>query len=166
MCTTLGFFHLKNIAGFDDDILKRDLMEFHALPDNVKHHLKNHLHNPDNPNKYRGYIPFIDNDASHKEMLDMGCDYSTFSEDEKRYPLTEATPFPSEPEYAHIEENFKRHYDFRLRLGLQLLEYIALGLGKDRHFFSAWFEEQTLSTLRTIKYLPRSESTVRSDTLD
>ena len=36
MCTTLGFFHLKNIPGFDEDELKRDLREFHDLPDAAK----------------------------------------------------------------------------------------------------------------------------------
>ena len=63
---------------------------------------------------YRGYIPFIDNDASHKEMLDMGCDYATVTEEEKKMPLVEETPFPIEPEYAQIKENLLRHYDFRL----------------------------------------------------
>ena len=40
MCTTLGFFHLKNIEGFDEDALKRDLRELHDLPDDIKHTLK------------------------------------------------------------------------------------------------------------------------------
>ena len=156
MCTTLGFFHLKNIPGFDEDELKRDLREFHDLPAEVKHALKLKVHNPENCNTYRGFIPFIDNDPSHKEMLDMGCDYATLSEEEKQQPLTEDTPFPTQPEHAHIKQNFLRHYDFRLKLGLKLIEYLAIGLGKDRHFFKPWFEEQTLSTFRSIKYLPRA----------
>lgn len=40
MCTTLGFFHLKNIPGFDEEQLKRDMRQFHDLPDSVKHRLK------------------------------------------------------------------------------------------------------------------------------
>ena len=72
------------------------------------------MHNTENTNIYRGYIPFIDNDPSHKEMLDMGCDYDTVSEEEKRLPLVEETPMPTEPEYAHIKQNLLRHYDFRL----------------------------------------------------
>lgn len=40
MCENLGFFHLKNIPGFDEAELLRDLKEFHALPDSVKHKLK------------------------------------------------------------------------------------------------------------------------------
>ena len=59
-----------------------------------------------------------------------------------------------------------KHYDFRLQLGLRLIEYIAIGLGKERHFFKQWFEAMSLSTLRTIKYLPRSQSHVSQDALD
>ena len=40
MCENLGFFHLKNVPGFDEDALLSDLKEFHALPDNVKHKMK------------------------------------------------------------------------------------------------------------------------------
>lgn len=123
------------------------------------------MHNAENPNTYRGFIPFIDNDASHKEMLDMSCDYATISEEEKKQPLVEETPFPTEPEYAHIKANLLKHYNFRLQLSLKLIEYIAIGLGKDRHFFKAWFETESLSTFRTIKYLPRSQSTVSSDAI-
>lgn len=164
-CENLGFFHLKNVEGFDEAELLRDLKQFHDLPDSVKHSLKLKVHNPENSNTYRGFIPFIDNDPSHKEMLDMGCDYATLSEEEKKQPLTEETPFPKEPEYAHIKTNFEKHFQFRSKLAIKLIEYIALGLGKDRHFFKPWFEEQTLSTFRSIKYLPRSASLVRSDKL-
>ena len=41
-----------------------------------------------------------------------------------------------------------------------------MGLGKDRHFFREWFTGAPLSTFRTIRYLPRSQSTVRNDLLD
>ena len=40
MCENLGFFHLKNVPGFDENALLVDLKEFHALPDAVKHKLK------------------------------------------------------------------------------------------------------------------------------
>lgn len=95
----------------------------------------------------------------------MGCDYESLSPEERRQPLSEPTPFPEEAEFAHIKANFLKHYDFGHKLGLKIIEYLALGLGKDRDFFMPWFAEQSLSTLRSIKYLPRSESTVRSDAL-
>lgn len=164
MCTTLGFFQLKNVPGFDENELLSDIKEFHALPDDVKRTITLKHYNSENSNIYRGFIPFIDNDPSHKEMFDMGCDYSKLSEEEKKHsPLVEETPFPNDSQFAHIRKNYEKHYDFRLRLGLELLEYLAVGLGKDRHFFRDWFgDEGTMSTFRSIKYLPRSLSTVKA----
>lgn len=93
-CENLGFFHIRNIAGFNEDELLRDLKEFHNLPDEVKHTLKQKVHNADNANIYRGFVPFLPNADSHKELLDMGCDYDTLTAKEKTQPLTEETPFP------------------------------------------------------------------------
>lgn len=42
-----------------------------------------------------------------------------------------------------------------------------MGLGKDRDFFNQWFDNDQLSTFRSIYYLPRShESAAKSDKLD
>lgn len=38
-------------------------------------------------------------------------------------------------------------------------------MGKPRDFFDSWFAKDPMSTLRSIYYLPRSESTVKSDEL-
>jgi isopenicillin N synthase-like dioxygenase len=46
-----------------------------------------------------------------------------------------------------------------------LARYIAIGLGKDREFFDPWFVRDSLATYRSIFYLPRAESTVKSDQL-
>ena len=43
---------------------------------------------------------------------------------------------------------------------------IALGLGKDRDYFDRWFMKNSLSTFRTIHYLPRSVTGCKSDKLD
>lgn len=94
MCCNLGFFHLKNIPDFDEDALLSIMKEFHALPDSVKQDLKLSQYNPDNSNTYRGFIPFIDNDPSHKEMFDMGCNIAEFTPEERKMPLTGETPFP------------------------------------------------------------------------
>ena len=42
---------------------------------------------------------------------------------------------------------------------------MAIGLGKDRDYFKDWFERNSLSTFRTIHYLPRSETGVKTDQL-
>ena len=42
-----------------------------------------------------------------------------------------------------------------------------MGLGKDRDFFNEWFKKDSLSTLRSIYYLPRAhENAAKSDLLD
>ena len=67
----------------------------HAIPNKVKRTLYWKNHNPDNKNICRGIAPFCDNDASHKELFDMGLDYSKISAKLKKYPLYEETPFPT-----------------------------------------------------------------------
>ena len=114
---------------------------------------------------YHGLFPFIDNDTSHKEFFDMGSPYEDASEEEKKQYLVEETPLPKSKKYKHLAEKYRQHEIFVRTLGLKLAEYIAIGLGKDRHFFRDWFTGAPLSTFRTIKYLPRSQSTVKSDQL-
>ena len=48
---------------------------------------------------------------------------------------------------------------------MRLISYMALGLGKDKDFFKPWFENECLSTFRSIHYLPRGTSGARSDLL-
>ena len=51
--------------------------------------------NKENQNIYHGYFPFIENDKSHKEFLDMGRpNFEDISEWEKNgCPLYEANPW-------------------------------------------------------------------------
>ena len=49
---------------------------------------------------------------------------------------------------------------------MKLLEYIAIGLGKNRNHFKQWFEKDSLATFRTIRYLPRDMTGVKSNKLD
>jgi len=161
--TTVGFLHLKNVPGFDEDEHFAKVQEFHAIPESEKHHLKWHHHNRDNPNYYRGLAPFVNNDPSHKELFDMGGSIALVSEEEKQYPLVEETPFPLGQEYAHLKPHYEKMYNLFHGLGLQLIRYLALGLGKPRDFFDKWFEKDSLSTMRSIYYKPRSESSVKSD---
>ena len=46
------------------------------------------------------------------------------------------------------------------------MELIAIGLGLDRHFFTPWFAEDSLSTFRAIHGMPRSAELVDSSELD
>ena len=95
----------------------------------------------------------------------MGIDYDEVSESERETALMEETPFFKEPHLAQHKQKYNLHYQFRYKLGLKLLEMIAIGLGKDRHFFNSWFEKEPLAILRTIRYPPRKESHVKDDKL-
>ena len=83
MITTVGFLHLTNIDGFDEDRHLEAVKAFHAMPENIKQKLKWKNHNPENNNIYRGLAPFVDNDPSHKELYDMGQDQ------ENHFPLSD-----------------------------------------------------------------------------
>lgn len=54
-----------------------------------------HFWNKQNPNVYRGLAPFIDNDASHVEIYDMGYDFDKVSPEEQEYQIHEQTPWPT-----------------------------------------------------------------------
>lgn len=125
MIEGLGFLHLKNVQGFDEDELLKDTKEFHSMPDMVKKQLYRRQFDKKNDNYFFGLTPFLDNDPSHKEFFDMGTDYSKVSEGEKSQPLMEETPFPLEEEYVHLKEKYTKHFELRYNLGLKLLKLIA-----------------------------------------
>ena len=72
MLREVGFLHLKCVEGFDEDELLRDTKAFHSISQEIKKKAwPKHL-NSKNPNIFRGWFPFMDNDPSHKEFYDMG----------------------------------------------------------------------------------------------
>eukprot|EP00351_Strombidinopsis_sp_SopsisLIS2011_P005459 CAMPEP_0116888008 /NCGR_PEP_ID=MMETSP0463-20121206/22783_1 /TAXON_ID=181622 /ORGANISM="Strombidinopsis sp, Strain SopsisLIS2011" /LENGTH=163 /DNA_ID=CAMNT_0004551849 /DNA_START=359 /DNA_END=850 /DNA_ORIENTATION=+ len=48
---------------------------------------------------------------------------------------------------------------------MKLISYLAVGLGKEKDFFNKWFEKDSLSTFRSIHYLPRKSGVVDSSQL-
>ena len=103
----MGFLHLKNVAGFDEEEMFKATRQFHSIPEKEKHRLKWKNHNASNTNIYRGLAPFVDNDMSHKELFDMGLPYERVSEEERKYRLHEETPFP---EGSAKYDKLKKYY--------------------------------------------------------
>ena len=135
--TDVGFIYIKNVKGFDEDEMLSACKAFHNLPNKEKEKLLWKHHKSDNKNIYRGLSPFLDNDESHKELFDMGIEMNKISDYEKKFPLYEETPFPGGNSfYDGLHEYYKKQFDHRLKLGLKLASYIAIGLGKDRYFFN------------------------------
>jgi len=56
--------------------------------------------------------PFIPNDVSHKEVYDMGLDYTKVSDYEKTFSLHEETPFPQDrgEDGEKFKEFMREHY--------------------------------------------------------
>ena len=114
----------------------------------------------------RGFFPLIDNDTSHKEFFDMGCPYEEVDETERTKYLVEETPMPQGSDYADICSSYRAHYIFMRQVGMRVAEYLAIGLGKERDFFTPWFAYAPLATFRSIYYPPRGNSNVNQDRLD
>ena len=125
--------------------------------------MKNHC--PENKNIFRGLSPVVGNDAAHKEMYDMGGSLNKVSNSHLKYGLYEETPFPQQKKYQWIQKEFNEQYNILHAASLKLLEYMAIGLGKDRFFFHQWFEEDSLSTFRAIHNIPRSANVVDNSKL-
>ena len=165
--TNIGFFALKNVEGYDEEEHFKAVKAFYDMPkEKIDLTLKSHFNDGKTKNFYRGLTPFQPNDPAHKEMYDMGGTYSLVSEEEKKYPLLEHTPFPEDEEYQWIRLKFEEEYNRMHALSLKLLEYMAISLGKDRKFFYPWFEVDSMSTWRAIHILPRSVGIVDSSKMD
>ena len=112
MLTEVGFLQLKNVPGFDEDVLLKDTKEWHSIPLHIKKKgYPKHI-NPENQNVYRGWFPFMDNDPSHKEFYDMGLPLREFSDDHKIYPIVEDNPMPKEAKYRSLINRYTKWWHF------------------------------------------------------
>ena len=96
--STVGFAYVRNVPGWDEQEHFKLIKALHDLPDSEKHKIKMSHHNPENKSKIRGLVPFLDNDASHKELFDTGFPYEETSEEHKQFPIVNETPYPSGPD--------------------------------------------------------------------
>ena len=90
-------------------------------------------YNKENKNKVRGLMPFIDNDPSYKELYDKGMPLELVDEEMKnKYSFYEHTPYSTKEEYEWINKKLDIHYCFMLNLGIELMQHIAVSIGKDK----------------------------------
>ena len=163
--TNLGFLLLSNISGFDESQLFDHQKWFFNLSEDVKRKLyKNHFLK-ENPNYYRGFAPFIPNDPSYKELYEIGLDMSKVIEHEQQFSLHEDTPWPQVEGGDRFKAFMDAHYEAMHKLGIKIMQHVALGLEKPADFFDEWFLSNTCSTLRIIHYLPRATNLVDMEKL-
>ena len=95
----------------------------------------------------------------------MGLEWSKVSDEEKQYPLHEITPWPDTDGAEAFKAFMLNHYELMHNLGVKLMRHIAEGFGKPVDFFDKWFVQNTCSTFRLIRYLPRSTGLVSQQDL-
>mmetsp|Transcript_10144 Transcript_10144/g.16615 ORF Transcript_10144/g.16615 Transcript_10144/m.16615 type:complete len:343 (+) Transcript_10144:454-1482(+) len=162
---TVGFLALRNIDQYDEEMYFNCCKALHQMPNEEKKKLYLSKDQPRNCNSYRGYFPFQGNDPSHKEFFDMGFPMDTVQGVDTEMPLYEETPWPKDEKYAHIRQGFEKTREAWFNVALLVVELLAEGLGKDAGFFEHWFRKSTLTTFRSIHYLPRSAAVVDSNEL-
>ncbi len=118
--------------------------------------------NANNKNFYRGYFPFKPNDPSHKEFFDMGGPLERLSASERALPLYEPTPTVGGEERRWMWDKMEATRGAWYATALFVTRLLAEGLGKPSTFFDSWFVEGSMSTFRSIHYLPRSAGVVDS----
>ena len=104
----VGFFAMVNVPDFDEGELFRAVKAFYTdVSPEERRGLVWHNHCPENANYYRGLTPFVDNDAAHKEMYDMGGSLRLVSDESLKYALYEETPFPPQEQHRWIRQAFE-----------------------------------------------------------
>ena len=116
---------------------------------------------PVHANVYRGWFPAQPGAATYKEGIDMGPDVAhPQARVDATDPLTEPTPLPSESELPGWSAAVARYYLAMEALAAALLRSLARGLALPECLFAPLFAEGGLSTLRLIRYPPRSAATL------
>lgn len=155
--STVGFFLIKNVAGYDEQAYFDAVKKFYAMPYELKKKMLPSFKNPDNNNHYLGFKPFEDNDKSHKEFYEEQIPLSGHTKAEvENYPLYEFQAFDPEnidfKEAKEVRRVFDKHHESMLNIGIQLIRYTALSLGKEENYFDEWFINGSLTTFRNIHY--------------
>ncbi|WP_299258062.1 2OG-Fe(II) oxygenase family protein [uncultured Kushneria sp.] len=150
-----------------DDIHAR-LLRFFTLEADVKHDLARHKFVPANHNIYRGYFPPQSEDPTWKEGIDLGPDIAhperALSAERNvigHDPLRESTPRPSEAQLPGWSADISNYYVAMERLGRQIAEALAEGLGISKETMLTPFEAGN-STLRLIHYPERPSGTLEA----
>jgi isopenicillin N synthase-like dioxygenase len=139
------------------DAVRADLKRIFAADEAVRRRLWRRKFAPQHANIYRGWFPAQGGAATFKEGIDMGPDvaHADFRVNPAD-PLTEPTPLPAESELPGWRAAVARYYLGMESLARELSRALARGLGIPEHAFDPIFAGGGLSTLRLIRYPPRT----------
>jgi isopenicillin N synthase-like dioxygenase len=65
-----------------------------------------------------------------------------------------------------VKQLFTDHHKRMHDLALQLISYLALGLGKREDYFDPWFREESTAVFRALHYAPRPADVILDDPLE
>ncbi len=137
--------------------VRAELKRLFAADAAIRRRLWRRKFDPSHANVYRGWFPAQGGAATFKEGIDMGPDvaHPDFQVDAAD-PLTEPTPLPTEAELPGWRAAVARYYLGMESLAVALTRALARGLGVPERCFDATFAAGGLSTLRLIRYPPRT----------
>lgn len=136
---------------------RNDLLRLFDLPERELRPLWRRKFDASHANVYRGWFPPQTGFLTRKEGIDLGPDVAYGSSLVRADdPLQEATPLPREEALPGWRESVARYYLEMIEISQALMHSIARGLNLAEDFFDAAFD-RGLSTLRLIRYRPRSD---------
>jgi isopenicillin N synthase-like dioxygenase len=163
---TIGFVCIRGLP--PDAVLDRAsrarLLSIFTLNDAEKRRLYRRKFAPENRNIYRGWFPMQPGNLTAKDGIDLGGDVAhgagiTATND----PLREQSPLPDEDRLPGWHTAIAHYYLAMERVAGALMGSLARSLELPANFFDQSFHDG-LSTLRLIRYAPRTSAELASVT--
>ena len=133
----VGFFSLTNVEGFNQEEVHEAVKAFYEeIPPWEHKKMIQKAFNMDNENRFLGIVPTALNQKAHNAQYQMRYPISQCTDQALKLPLYEDTPFPPQEEFQWIRERLLKFYNLMHKTAMKLIEYLAIGLGKDRTFFN------------------------------
>jgi isopenicillin N synthase-like dioxygenase len=154
----IGFLSLRGLPAHVAPRAERtaQLLEVFSLDEAEKRRLYRRKFAPENRNVYRGWFPLQPGNLTHKEGLDLGGDVCHGPKlAVPGDPLREQSPLPAEHSLPHWHAAAAACYRAMEQVAEALMRSIARTLHLPQGYFDRYFE-RGLSTLRLIRYPPRS----------
>jgi len=157
---TMGFLALTGapVERVTEPKRLRSLLEVFALDEERKMRLARKRHRESNPNRYRGYFPFHDDEgALTTEGFDLGSDWGAeFIEDPLIALFMERNAWPEEEWLPGFRALAREHYRDLEAIGHLIMESLARYLGQEETYFRHFFNGGA-STLRFLRKPPRDD---------
>ena len=114
--------------------------------------------NPSSKNHYRGYYPVTPNVTCHKEGIEFAQELPPDDPDLlSDIVMYEPNVWPPESEAgaAEFKQFMLAYYQSMSELGLEVARLLAIGIGREEHYFDELFLNKPLTVLRLMHYPPR-----------